>query len=378
MPVFKTMSVVSRAWSFPVRLIATIFCFLLCSAIVGLGMVFTHLGSFAALFCIPVAMASWFFKQRGAFICIGSVLLVLAVLNTLISDSVIWFPPMRAGFIIGGSGYFVIGIIISFLAHTMDLATSARIKSEQAEERLQQLQQVRDQFLLNVSHELRTPLTQLRGYLELLHTHSGQLEEATQKRFLDYALRGCDELESLVEGVLDAAETISGVRPPRCEALLIEEVLQDVLTQVDPQTRETFTIRFELSQALAVWADPQYIRQVLRNLLSNAFKYCSTQKAVEISAALDESQGVDSPGMVSLSIKDSGPGIPASEASLLFEKFVRLKRDLSGSTPGTGLGLYICKQLVEAMGGRIWVESAGIPGQGSCFTFTLPRALPAK
>ena len=75
---------------------------------------------------------------------------------------------------------------------------------------------------------------------------------------------------------------------------------------------------------------------------------------------------------VCLSVQDAGPGIPAEELPLLFEKFVRLKRDLAGSTRGTGLGLYICKQLVEAMGGRIWVESSGHLGEGSRFCVTLP------
>ena len=255
--VFKTMSAPSRAWPFSVRLVATVSCFLLCCMVVGLGMWLTHFGSFAALLCLPVALASWFFKQRGTFLCVGSVLLVLAVLNILISGSLSWPTPMLFGFVIGGTGYLVIGLFISFLAHILDLANQARGKAQQAEERLQHLHQIRDQFLLNVSHELRTPLTQLRGYLELLITHREKLDEARQKLFLDYALRGCDELESLVKGVLDATETIGGVRPPRCEALLVAEVLQDVLAQFDPQTREAYAIHCELPQALAVWADPQ-------------------------------------------------------------------------------------------------------------------------
>jgi signal transduction histidine kinase len=341
-------------------------------------MLLMQLGSIAALFCIPVVVASWCFQRRGTFLCVGGTLLVLAVLNTLISGGFLWPHDYLAGFVVGGIGYLLIGLLVSFLAHLLDLANTARVKAQQAEERLQQLQQVRDQFLLNVSHELRTPLTQLRGYLELLQAHGGRLDEEKRELFLEYALRGCDELETLVEGVLDATETIDGVKPPRCESLLIEDILRDVLARVDPQTREAFTIHLDLLPALAVWADPQYTRQVLRNLLSNAFKYSTTQKEVKISAAPDTGQRSSLPGMVRVSVKDSGPGIPAGEAALLFEKFVRLKRDLSGSTPGTGLGLYICKQLVEAMGGRIWVESEGIPGQGSCFSFTLPRALPEK
>ena len=80
------------------------------------------------------------------------------------------------------------------------------------------------------------------------------------------------------------------------------------------------------------------------------------------------------PSHVCICVKDSGPGIPPEEIPFLFEKFVRLKRDLSGTVRGTGLGLYMSKLLVEAMSGRMWVESSGIPGEGSRFCFTLPCA----
>jgi len=105
----------------------------------------------------------------------------------------------------------------------------------------------------------------------------------------------------------------------------------------------------------------------LRNLFSNIFKYVPPYTEVSIEA----SQSTPS-SPVYLSVQDRGPGIPPEEIPLLFEKFVRLKRDLAGPTRGTGLGLYICKRLVEAMGGRIWVESSGRPGEGSRFCLTLP------
>ena len=124
-----------------------------------------------------------------------------------------------------------------------------------------------------------------------------------------------------------------------------------------------------------VWADPEFLRQVLRNLLSNVFKYVPTQTEIRIEATQEAPSS-----QVCLSVQDAGPGIPAEELPLLFEKFVRLKRDLAGSTRGTGLGLYICKQLIEAMGGRIWVESPGRLGEGSRFCLTLsplsPPSLP--
>jgi signal transduction histidine kinase len=138
--------------------------------------------------------------------------------------------------------------------------------------------------------------------------------------------------------------------------------------------RESYSIHLDIPESLALWADPQYLRQVLRNLLSNAFKYTPRQTNIVISAALEEGKGQGASDMVRLCVKDAGMGIPPAEIPLLFEKFVRLQRDMSGSKQGTGLGLYISKQVVEAMGGRIWVESTGVPGQGSCFCFTLPHA----
>ena len=131
-----------------------------------------------------------------------------------------------------------------------------------------------------------------------------------------------------------------------------------------------------VDETLFVWADAQLVRQVLRNLLSNAFKYAPQQTLIVVSTRIDENlppANVPASSVV-ICVKDHGPGIPAEDMPFLFEKFVRLKRDLTGSVRGTGLGLYISKRLIEAMEGRIWVESSGVPGEGSCFCFTLPLA----
>jgi len=123
-----------------------------------------------------------------------------------------------------------------------------------------------------------------------------------------------------------------------------------------------------------VWANRKYLCQILRNLLSNVFKYAPKQTPVTISVIVqeDSTQATTSTPSVTISIQDAGPGIPLAEQQQLFEKFSRLKRDLASPVRGTGLGLYICKQLVEQMGGRIWVESSGHQGEGSRFCFTLP------
>ena len=281
------------------------------------------------------------------------------------------------GFLFGGSIFLVEGLGVSFFKHIWEVAQQAQAKAVQAEKHLLQLNQLKTQFLVNVSHELRTPLTQLQGYLELLSEYHDQLDTAARTHFLDSAMRGCEELRRLVETVLEAAHSTTGVKAAEGEVLVVYDVFQDVLARFDPRIREAYPCHIVCSEELTVRADRHYLCQVLSNLLSNAFKFAPEQSEVMINAAPCDEKDKAASGVVRLCIQDSGPGIPPAESPLLFEPFIRLSRDLSGNIPGTGLGLYICKQLVEAMGGRIWVESTGIPGQGSNFCFTLPHHIPA-
>jgi signal transduction histidine kinase len=119
-----------------------------------------------------------------------------------------------------------------------------------------------------------------------------------------------------------------------------------------------------------VMADYIRLRQVLLNLLSNALKYSPAGTKIELSAESDDTQ-------VMVRVRDCGLGVPLEEQSYLFERFIRLERDINSAVRGAGLGLYICRQLVQAMQGRIWVESSGQPGEGSTFAFTLKRSLQA-
>jgi signal transduction histidine kinase len=162
------------------------------------------------------------------------------------------------------------------------------------------------------------------------------------------------------------------------EAFSLASVTCEVINLFEPQKRLDYHIKLDIPETLFVRANKQYVHQVLLNLLSNAFKYSPRYTSIIVSAQMsDDSTANESmQKLVCVSVQDAGPGIPSLEASVLFGKFVRLKRDLVGSVRGTGLGLYISKQLVEAMGGNIWVESTGIAGQGSRFSFTLPYIVP--
>ena len=154
--------------------------------------------------------------------------------------------------------------------------------------------------------------------------------------------------------------------------------MNEVINLFEPQKKLDYHINMVIPEDLFVLADKQYVHQVLLNLLSNAFKYSPMHTPIEVSARIYDNSTAkgNKHSLVCVSIQDAGPGIPPTEAPLIFGKFVRLKRDLVGSVRGTGLGLYISKQLVESMGGNIWVESSGVAGQGSRFSFTLPYAVP--
>src|SRR5260370_46554 len=253
---------------------------------------------------------------------------------------------------------------------------------KQAEEALREqevklrVNELKDHLLLHLSHEFRTPLTGVRGYLELLKDHLEHLDTPQQAAFLNKALASCNKLALLLDTIMEAMQITNEMKPAKPENLVVAQVLREVVEQLDSQLERDHTLQLGVSEQVTVWADKHYLRQIARNLLSNAFKYAPKQTSVIIRAAIREGAGreTDAPAQVCISVEDAGPGIPPAELPLLFEKFVRVKRDLTGTVRGTGLGLYISKHLVEAMGGSIWVESTGREGEGSRFCFTLPVA----
>ena len=240
------------------------------------------------------------------------------------------------------------------------------------------LEQSKDEFILHVSHELRTPLTALIGFLELLNEYGAQLNEQTKTVFLSRSLENCQELIRLVNAVLDALQIKHDVQPAHPKEFALACLVREVIEQLDPRTSQEYALQVNIPERLIVWADEQYLRQVLRNLLSNACKYAPAQTPIVVNAVYDKRLEREKPTIpqIRISIQDAGPGIPPAEQALLFERFARLKRDIASKVRGTGLGLYICKQLVEKMGGHIWVESSGRAGEGSCFCFTLPMFPP--
>jgi two-component system sensor histidine kinase KdpD len=223
--------------------------------------------------------------------------------------------------------------------------------------------QLKSALLAAVSHDLRTPLAVTKASVSSLLDPSVEWKEEERNEFLRAIDEETDRLTLLVGNLLDLSRIEGGVLKPDKEWYDVAELIGDVATKLAPyaaRNRQTITTHVEADLPIVCF-DYIEIAQVIMNLGENALKYSSAETEVELGARLIA-------GAIEISVRDHGPGISAKEQALIFEKFHRV-----GSTsrmPGTGIGLAICKGLVEAHGGRIWVESK--PGRGSTFRFTLP------
>ncbi len=271
--------------------------------------------------------------------------------------------------------FLIIGIIAAayprLLSNIEEQTTVARENARLYRElqvaytRLSELDQLKDAFLTTASHELRTPLTIVQGYLELLkiveHASAEERQEFTTK-----ACRACDELVVLLANIMDASRIKLDTAALHLTSIPLKEVIFSTIDLFEPLIRqEQRSIICNIDTSISVQADETRLKQVLHNLISNALRYSPAETSIQIVAEVEEGD------MVRISISDQGAGIPPDKQAIIFDKFVRLERDTHGEIRGTGLGLFITRQLVEAMHGTISVVSSGVNTEGSTFSFTL-------
>jgi len=251
----------------------------------------------------------------------------------------------------------------------LEKQTAAARENARLYQELRELDQLKDAFLMNASHELRTPLTIMQGYLELLR----EMDDASpdvRRSFLDKACRACDELVLLQANIMEASRLEVDTATLHFASLALRDICTAVIDLFEPWIlQEQRSIEVDVAPNILVWADEMRLKQVLHNLIANALHYSPQQTPIRVTATLEQEEGI-----VRVSVIDRGLGIPADKQEVIFDKFVRLDRDMYSTVRGSGLGLFITRQLVEAMGGTIAIESSGIKGEGSTFFFTLPLA----
>lgn len=242
-------------------------------------------------------------------------------------------------------------------------------KLEESLAHLTEMNRLKDDFVASVSHELRTPLTSIRGYVRTLLRPDVEFSNEDQKSFLETIDRQSTRLHRLIEDLLAVSRIESEADPALLSDVdvsrLVKHVIDEIRSRVDPAQ-----LTVELQDDLPlIQTDEGKLHQVLSNLVENAVKYGGKDKPIRISAKT-EGEGV------TISVTDKGPGVPPELQDKIFERFYQVDQSATRSVGGAGLGLYICRRMAEAIGGRVWLE--GSSAEGSTFSAWVPTKPPVQ
>ena len=254
----------------------------------------------------------------------------------------------------------------AFVDQAASMIEHARLRREGLQvEVLQRTDALRAALISSVSHDLRTPLTSIKAAASSLLQDDVQWSDEERHSFTQAIEHEADRLNRLVENLLDMSRIESGALKPEKEWYPIDELLHDVLGRMQPLLQDRVVVTNVPEDLPPVELDYMMIDQVVTNLLENALRYTPASSPIEITASTTATE-------LFLSVADRGPGIPSSDLERIFDKFYRVMDRARGTSVvgGTGVGLSVCRGLVEAHGGRIW--AANRQGGGAIFRFTLP------
>lgn len=224
-----------------------------------------------------------------------------------------------------------------------------------------ELDRMKSILISTVSHELRTPLAAIKGYASTLLADDVEWDRSSQREFLSVISDETDRLSLLVNDLLDLSRIEAGSLRLSREELHLEDIIQRAAKQSRLQTDNRFEVHVE-STLPQVFGDPTRLETVLRNLIENAVKYAGPEATVRVDVRRQDDNLV-------FRVSDDGPGIPPEESERIFESFYQVDKTLARAASGAGLGLAICQGLVQAHGGRIWVEPQAV---GACIAFQIP------
>ena len=227
----------------------------------------------------------------------------------------------------------------------------------------EELDRLKSSLLSTVSHELRTPLAIIKWYSTMLVDYDRRLKSAEKQGCLESIDRATDRLTELVDRLLDLSRLEAGLLRLNRRPTSISKLIEETVAEVKLRAPGHQVVLKQTDRLLMINIDARRIRQVLDNIIDNAIKYSEEGTSIVIGAKLTGPE-------LQVSVADQGIGIPARDLERVFDRMYRIEQRLTPDTGGAGLGLAICKGLVEAHGGRIWVESK--LGKGSTFYFTLP------
>jgi signal transduction histidine kinase len=277
------------------------------------------------------------------------VLVALSPAVVVVAERSLWLVPLVAS-----------PALAVYWGTTLALENTRLVEQLQGSlEHMTELNRMKDDFVAVVSHELRTPLTSIQGYIKTLLQLSPDLHDAQRQTFLEAADRQGERLARLIEQLLVVARLESHVEPLIVGPVSFSRLAGNVVDELRPRAHgHVFDVR--IAHALPeVITDEAKLHQILSNLVENALKYSPPDTRVTLR--------VDpSPGGVLMGVEDEGPGIPADEADLVFERFYQIDSSATRRVGGTGLGLYICRRMAEAIGARLWLAKSDESGSDFC------------
>jgi two-component system sensor histidine kinase KdpD len=251
-------------------------------------------------------------------------------------------------------------------ARLFEAEAAARREADRAMREAERQNELRLRFLGMISHELRTPLTSIKGFASTLLAEDVGWDADSQRDFLQTIDSEADKLTDMVEQLLDLSRIEAGTIRVDPQPQTLASVLEVARAQLEALA-QVHVLQVAIPPDLPpVRADALRIAQVLTNLVSNAAKYSPAETAITVVASTQDA------GFVRVSVGDEGPGIRPEDRPFVFEAFRRGSDSAARQTKGAGLGLAICKGIVEAHGGRIWIEAR--EGPGATVSFTLPVA----
>lgn len=273
---------------------------------------------------------------------------------------------------------FVIALTAGTFARSLHLQTeranerareaeAATEREAAARARLQELDDLKSDFIAITSHELRTPVAAVRGFVDTLRRRRDELTEDEVREFLDIIYGQSDRLVRLVEDLLDVSRLEAGRLTLEWEEVAVSDVLSGCVTGMG-EAGSRIHPRVAPACPPTIVSDPQRLGQVLTNLLGNALKFSPPETQVELEAEPGEA------GEIVFSVRDHGPGIPEGDRAKIFGRFEQADSYTTRNTKGVGLGLYITRELANAMGGTVALSSE--LGAGSNFSITIPVAAP--
>lgn len=281
-----------------------------------------------------------------------------------------------------GSQFWANVIITALRAPTGELVGFAKVTRDLTERKTAEERAVRDasrlaaaeaasrtksEFLATMSHELRTPLNAIGGYAELLEMGVAGAISDEQRSYVARIRSSQQHLLAIINDLLNYSRSEAGQMSYDMSRVSLHEVVERATPMMAPQaTLKGIAVRHgPCMPGVEAWADQQKVEQIVLNLLSNAVKFTPGGGTVTVSCGLGDDQGT-------ITVSDTGPGIPADKVEAIFEPFVQLGRSLTSQAQGTGLGLAISRDLARAMSGDLAVSDT--PGGGATFTLTLPSA----